>query len=100
MLRSERVERLAVHYRDLDPPTVKDTVEALLDPMSATLADGERIEIRGFGSFSLDYLPPRPGRNPKTGQLITVPGRYKIHFRPGKALRQRVNQGKKKPLKK
>jgi integration host factor subunit beta len=95
MLRSELVERLAAKRCDLDPPTVKDTVEALLDQMSTTLADGERIEIRGFGSFSRDYLPPRAGRNPKTGESVAVPGRYKIHFKPGKALKQRVNQGRK-----
>ncbi len=95
MIRSELTERLAAKRRERDPPMVKDTVAALLDQMSATLADGERIEIRGFGSFSRDYLPPRPGRNPKTGESIAVPGRYRIHFKPGKALKQRVNQGRK-----
>lgn len=95
MLKSELVERLAVKYRELDPPTVKLVVEVLLDHMSATLAEGERIEIRGFGSFSLDYLPPRQSRNPKTGEPVAVPGRYRIHFKPGKELKQRVNQGRK-----
>lgn len=91
MLKSELIERLAVQHRELDPPTVKEAVEALLDQMSETLADGERIEIRGFGSFALHYLPPRQGRNPKTGEPVAVPGRYRIHFKPGLEMAQRVN---------
>lgn len=93
MIRSELTERLAVMHRELDPPTVKHAVAVLLDHMSATLAEGERIEIRGFGSFALHYQPPRQSRNPKTGESVTVAGRYKIHFKPGKELKQRVNNG-------
>lgn len=92
MLKSELVERLAVQYRELNPQMVKHAVEVLLNQMSGTLADGDRIEIRGFGSFSLHYLSPRQGRNPKTGETIAVPGRYRIRFKPGKALQHRVGR--------
>jgi integration host factor subunit beta len=59
--------------------------------MSTALASGERIEIRGFGSFSLHYRPPRIGRNPKTGDSVALAGKYVPHFKPGKELRDRVN---------
>jgi integration host factor subunit beta len=61
--------------------------------MSLALANGERIEIRGFGSFSLHYRPPRVGRNPKTGSSVPLPGRHVPHFKAGKDLRERVNEG-------
>ena len=63
----------------------------ILDHMSDALARGERIEIRGFGSFSLHYRAPRVGRNPKTGEPVSLPGKYVPHFKPGKELRERVN---------
>ena len=66
-------------------------VKAILEQMSASLAEGDRIEIRGFGSFSLHYRAPRLGRNPKTGDAVALPGKYVPHFKPGKALRERVN---------
>jgi integration host factor subunit beta len=61
--------------------------------MSDSLASGERIEIRGFGSFSLHYREPRLGRNPKTGDTVDLSGKYVPHFKPGKELRDRVNKG-------
>ena len=61
--------------------------------MSRALASGERIEIRGFGSFSLHFRPPRVGRNPKTGESVALDGKYVPHFKPGKELRDRVNVG-------
>ena len=64
----------------------------ILDQMADSLARGERIEIRGFGSFSLHYRAPRMGRNPKTGDPVSLPGKYVPHFKPGKELRERVNQ--------
>lgn len=82
MLKSELTDRLAIEHRELDPPTVKLAVETLLNQMRNTLADGERIEIRGFGSFALHYLPPRQGRNPKTGEPVAVPSRYRLRFKP------------------
>ena len=59
----------------------------------------ERIEIRGFGSFSLHYRPPRMGRNPKTGEAVALAGKYVPHFKPGKDLRERVNEGRHHPIK-
>lgn len=96
MVRSALVERLAIKHRELDAPTVKDAVEVMIEQMSATLAEGERIEIRGFGSFALHYLPPRQGRNPKTGDPVAVPGRYRLRFKPGKELQQRANHSENK----
>jgi integration host factor subunit beta len=64
----------------------------ILDAMSETLAKGDRIEIRGFGSFSLNYRPPRVGRNPKSGVKVEVPAKYVPHFKAGKELRERVDQ--------
>ena len=63
----------------------------MLERMSEALASGERIEIRGFGSFTLHFREPRIGRNPKTGESVALPGRYAPHFKPGKELRERVN---------
>ena len=71
----------------------------LIDQMSETLSDGGRIEIRGFGSFSLHYRAPRVGRNPKTGESVTLQGKHVPHFKPGKELRERVDEGKDKPIK-
>ena len=66
--------------------------------MSDALAQGERIEIRGFGSFSLHFRPPRQGRNPKTGETVALAGKYVPHFKPGKDLRERVNDGAGSPI--
>jgi integration host factor subunit beta len=74
-------------------------VKHLLEVMSDSLANGERIEIRGFGSFSLHFRPPRIGRNPKTGEAVALSGKYVPHFKPGKDLRERVNSGKHLPIK-
>jgi integration host factor subunit beta len=67
--------------------------------MSDALADGERIEIRGFGSFSLHFRPPRQGRNPKTGEAVSLAGKHVPHFKPGKDIRERVNANRHKPIK-
>ncbi|MCW8987017.1 MAG: integration host factor subunit beta, partial [Gammaproteobacteria bacterium] len=64
----------------------------MLEHMATTLANGERIEIRGFGSFSLHYRPPRVGRNPKTGDSVDLTAKYVPHFKPGKEMRERVNE--------
>ena len=69
-------------------------MKTLIELMSETLASGERIEIRGFGSFSLHYRAPRMGRNPKTGESVALPGKHVPHFKPGKALRERVDYPK------
>jgi len=66
-------------------------VKVILDAMSSTLAQGSRIEIRGFGSFALNYRPARTGRNPKSGEKVQVPAKYVPHFKAGKDLRERVD---------
>ncbi|MFP4494789.1 MAG: integration host factor subunit beta, partial [Halochromatium sp.] len=71
---------------------VELAVRCILEQMSSSLAAGERIEIRGFGSFSLHFRPPRVGRNPKTGDAVVLSGKHVPHFKPGKELRDRVNQ--------
>ena len=66
-------------------------VKMILDAMAESLAKGERIEIRGFGSFGLNYRPPRTGRNPKSGERVQVPEKHVPHFKAGKELRERVD---------
>lgn len=92
MTKSELIEVLAHDNSDLPFKDVEAAVKALLEHMSESLANGERIEIRGFGSFSLHYRPPRTGRNPKTGAAVDLAGKYVPHFKPGKELRNRVNE--------
>ena len=91
MNRSDLINRLAVLHPQLQAKDVVLAVTTILDTMSATLAKGGRIEIRGFGSFALNYRPPRNGRNPKTGIKVQVPAKYTPHFKPGKELRERVD---------
>jgi len=67
-------------------------VKMILDAMSEALVRGDRIEIRGFGSFALNYRPPRTGRNPKSGEKVSVPSKWVPHFKAGKELRERVDQ--------
>ncbi|MFN3311681.1 MAG: integration host factor subunit beta [Thermomonas sp.] len=90
MTKSELIELLARRQPHLKVDDVDLAVKTLLQMMGGALAGGERIEIRGFGSFSLHYRPPRTGRNPKTGEAVALPGKYVPHFKPGKELRERV----------
>lgn len=91
MTKSELIEKLAQKQQHLSQADVDLAVRTIIEQMSAALARGERIEIRGFGSFSLHFRPPRIGRNPKTGEAVALPGKYVPHFKPGKELRERVN---------
>ncbi len=92
MTKSELIETLAARQVHLVFNDVELAVKGVMEQMSQALATGRRIEIRGFGSFSLHYRPPRMGRNPKTGSAVALPGKYVPHFKPGKQLRERVNQ--------
>ena len=92
MMKSELIELMARKQSHLAYKDVELAVKSLLEQMSHALAGGERIEIRGFGSFSLHFRPPRAGRNPKTGDSVSLPGKYVPHFKPGKELRERVNE--------
>jgi integration host factor subunit beta len=96
MMKSELIERIARKQSHLAYKDVELAVKSLLEQMSNSLSNGERIEIRGFGSFSLHYRPPRAGRNPKTGDSVSLPGKHVPHFKPGKELRERVNNSMKK----
>ncbi|GAB1261954.1 integration host factor subunit beta [Aurantivibrio plasticivorans] len=92
MTKSELIERIAERQDQLPAKDVELAVKLILDYMSQILASGERIEIRGFGSFSLHYRAPRVGRNPKTGDSVELTGKYVPHFKPGKEMRDRVNE--------
>ena len=92
MTKSELIERIVSQQGMLSSKDVELAIKTMLEQMAQALATGERIEIRGFGSFSLHYRAPRIGRNPKTGQSVSLDGKYVPHFKPGKALRDRVNE--------
>ena len=91
MTKSELIEILVRRQPHLRADDVDLAVKSLLDMMGAALSRDERIEIRGFGSFSLHFRPPRMGRNPKTGASVALTGKHVPHFKPGKELRERVS---------
>jgi integration host factor subunit beta len=93
MTKSELIEKLSTKQKQLAYKDVELAVKTILDRMGQSLSNGERIEIRGFGSFSLHYRPPRMGRNPKTGASVALGSKYVPHFKPGKELRERVDIG-------
>ncbi|MDR2366298.1 MAG: integration host factor subunit beta [Zoogloeaceae bacterium] len=92
MTKSELIERLAGRFPQLAAKDADDVVKMMLNVMSNALIVGTRIEIRGFGSFSLNYRPSRLGRNPKSGQQVVVPEKWVPHFKAGKELRERVDK--------
>ena len=91
MTKFELIFKLARHYPQLVAKDVEVAVAAILDAMASRLVGGQRIELRGFGSFGINYRPPRRGRNSKTGQKVSVPEKYVPHFKPGRELRERVD---------
>lgn len=94
--KSELIEKISQKQSHLQHKDIELSVKSIIEQMSDALSSGERIEIRGFGSFSLHFRPPRVGRNPKTGDTVSLPGKYVPHFKPGKELRERVNKIDKK----
>jgi len=92
MTKSELIEILAKKQPQLAYKDVELAIKTMIEHMGTNLANGERIEIRGFGSFSLHYRPPRTGRNPKTGDSVALGAKYVPHFKPGKEMRERVNR--------
>ena len=99
MIKSELIAKLAAKMTNLPEKQVADSINHILNIMSDELISGKRIEIRGFGSFSLHYRPPRNAHNPKTGEKVLTEGKYSPHFKPGKELRERVDASKKvKPI--
>lgn len=93
LTKSDLIDSLARNQSHLAPKDVELAVKSILEKMSQELAGGERIEIRGFGSFSLHFRGARMGRNPKSGDAVALRGKHVPHFKPGKELRERVNNG-------
>lgn len=91
MTKSELISQLTKSYPELSSRQVEDAVKEIIEQMAQQMAAGGRIEIRGFGSFSLHYRAPREGRNPKTGEKVQLEAKHVPHFKPGKELRERVN---------
>ena len=91
MTKSELIAQLAERFPQLVAKDADYAVKMILDAMTDALARGDRIEIRGFGSFALNYRPPRTGRNPKSGEKVLVPEKFVPHFKAGKELRERVD---------
>jgi integration host factor subunit beta len=91
MIKSELIEHIAARMTHLTEKQVADGVNTILELMSKALIKNQRIEIRGFGSFSLHYRPPRNAHNPKTGEKVITEAKHSPHFKPGKELRERVD---------
>lgn len=91
MIRSEMATTLAQRFPQLSVQDAEVSVDTILSAMTGAMVQGRRIEIRGFGSFTVSESAPRVGRNPKTGERVNVPGKRKAHFKPGKDLRDCVN---------
>ena len=92
MTRSELIQALAQRFPSFVAKDIEVSVKEILDGIHGALAAGDRVEIRGFGSFGLNYRPPRTARNPKTGEKVAVPGKRVPHFKAGKELRERVSK--------
>lgn len=92
MTKSELIDKIALRQDQLPPRDVELAVRMILEEMTHALANNRRIEIRGFGSFCLHYRAPRLGRNPKSGDAVELPGKHVPYFKPGKELRERVNE--------
>ena len=92
LTKSDLIENVVRRQSHLAPKDIELAVKELLEKMSQTLSKGERIEIRGFGSFSLHFRSPRIGRNPKSGRAVSLSGKHVPHFKPGKELRERVDK--------
>ena len=98
MTRSDLVEELASQFNQLTQRDAETAVKSILDAMNDALVRGQRIEIRGFGSFSVSHHAPRMGRNPRNGESVAIPQRRVPHFKPGKALRESVDADIAQPL--
>ena len=96
MTRSELIAQVASRHPDLSAADVETAVRNILDQMAGALASGGRIEVRGFGSFSVHHRPARRGRNPKTGESVSLAGKHMPHFKPGRRLRERVEEGRRR----
>ena len=95
MTRSDLIAALAARFIHLTAKDAEIAVKEILDAIGNSLAHADRVEIRGFGSFSLNYRPARKGRNPKSGEAVSVPAKYVPHFKAGKEMRERVEESAK-----
>lgn len=92
MTRSDLVIALSERFGQLNQRDAEMAVKAILDTIAKALEEGHRVEIRGFGSFSVSYRPARLGRNPRSGESVQIPEKRVPHFKPGKALREQVDR--------
>lgn len=95
MVKSELIARISAKQSQLSLRDIELSINHIVERMSDSLGSGHRIEIRGFGSFSLHYRPPRKAHNPKTGARVFTAAKHTPHFKPGKDLRDRVNESRK-----
>ncbi|MCQ9120614.1 integration host factor subunit beta [Rodentibacter pneumotropicus] len=91
MTKSELIENLSVKHPSLSIKEIEGVVKDILELIAQSLENANRIEVRGFGSFSLHYRQPRLGRNPKTGDSVKLDAKCVPHFKAGKELRERVD---------
>lgn len=94
MVKSELIQKLTARQNALMHKDVELAINHILEHMSDCLAQGHRIEIRGFGSFAPRYRPPRRAHNPRTGERVFTSAKYTPHFKPGKEMRDRVDQSR------
>lgn len=94
MLKSELIENLVVRHKELDEKDISLSVNMLLDYLTRSLEAGKKIEVRGFGSFTLHHRKPRNAHNPRTQEKVVTKAKYAVHFKPGKELRERVDNSK------
>ena len=99
MTKSELIAALADKQNQLPYKDIELSVKSIIDQLSEAMIEGKRIEVRGFGSFSLHYRAARTGRNPKTGESVSLASKYVPHFKPGKELRDMVNESMQKGIK-
>lgn len=95
LIKSQLIGELSKHFPHLPEKDIALSVNQIIDHLSDVLSQGGRIEIRGFGSFNLHFRPPRRAHNPKTGEKLVTNPKYAVHFKPGKELRERVNNNRK-----
>jgi len=96
VVKSELVRALKEKLPELQVKDVELALNCILGQLANAIVQGERIEIRGFGSFNLHHRPPRIARNPKTGEAINLPAKVALHFKPGREMRDRVNAARDK----
>ncbi len=98
LIKSQLIGELSKHFPHLPEKDIALSVNHILEHLSSTLSQGGRIEIRGFGSFNLHFRPPRRAHNPKTGEKLVTAPKYAVHFKPGKEMREKVNNSKHIPI--